>query len=130
MGSLSNAEARITRLENLVKDDFGVSGKDKKLYPVRQLQMNEERNYKDDGSFDITVVLNWKAPAGSLIPDKIEIKISEQSVEAGGTETTYRVGGYNAGDTVKAVVYAVYSTGKSSGTTVQRTLTGDGAAPG
>lgn len=130
MGSLSNSEARITRLENLVKDDFGVSGTDKKLYPVRQLQMNEERNYKDDGSFDITVVLNWKAPAGSLIPDKIEIKISEQSVEAGGTETTYRVGGYNAGDTVKAVVYAVYSTGKSSGTTVQRTLTGDGAAPG
>ena len=50
MGSLSNSEARITRLENLVKDDFGVSGTDKKLYPVRQLQMNEERNYKDDGS--------------------------------------------------------------------------------
>ena len=64
-----------------------------------------------------------------MIPDKIKLVIGAETVELDGQTTTYRTGGYAAGDTVKVIAVAVYSTGNSSAVVAQLTLTGNGEAP-
>ncbi len=132
MGNLANTEARIKRLENLLKDETGTGGTGQNgtvLYPVRQLTLTEETSHDDAGNAAVTVLVAWKSPAGSLVPDKIRILLNGVTAELAGGVTEYRKGGFAAGDTVKVIVTAVYSTGSSSAVTAQLIITGSGAAP-
>lgn len=132
MGNLANTEARIKRLENLLKDETGTGGTGQNgtvLYPVRQLTLTEETSHDDAGNAAVTVLVSWKSPAGSLVPDKIKVMLNGVTAELAGGVTEYRKGGFAAGDTVKVIVTAVYSTGSSSAVTAQLIITGSGAAP-
>ena len=131
----ANLEGRIKRLENMLKDETGAgtgtSGTSGTIrYPVRQLTLREEVSHDDAGVPVSTVLITWKSPAGSTIPDKIKLTIGAESVELGGQETSYRKGGYAAGDTVKVIAVAVYSYGNSSAVVAQLLLDGQGEAPG
>lgn len=130
MSGMANTEARIRRLENIVKDDTGASaGQGVIRYPVRQLTMTEEAGYDDAGIPVSTALVSWKSPAGSVVPDKIKLTIGAEAVELNGQETSYRKGGYRAGDVVKVTAVAVYSYGNSSVSAAQITMTGKGSAP-
>lgn len=130
----ANLEGRIKRLENMLKDEtgagtgtLGTSGTIR--YPVRQLTLREEVSHDDAGAPVSTVLITWKSPAGSTIPDKIKLTIGASTVELDGQTTEYRKSGYAAGDTVKVIAVAVYSYGNSSAVVAQLTLTGNGEAP-
>lgn len=134
MGNAANIEGRVKKLENLLKEETGVGtgttgGETVIRYPVRQLTLKEEVSHDDAGVPTSTVAVTWKSPAGSMIPDKIKLVIGAETVELDGQTTTYRTGGYAAGDTVKVIAVAVYSTGNSSAVVAQLTLTGNGEAP-
>lgn len=134
MGNAANIEGRVKKLENLLKEETGVGtgttgGETVIRYPVRQLTLKEEVSHDDAGVPTSTVAVSWKSPAGSMIPDKIKLVIGAETVELDGQTTTYRKGGYAAGDTVKVIAVAVYSTGNSSAVVAQLTLTGNGEAP-
>ena len=134
MGNAANIEGRVRKIENLLKEETGVGtgttgGETVIRYPVRQLTLKEEVSHDDAGVPTSTVAVSWKSPAGSMIPDKIKLVIGAETVELDGQTTTYRKGGYAAGDTVKVIAVAVYSTGNSSAVVAQLTLTGDGEAP-
>lgn len=130
MSGMANTEARIRRLENIVKDDTGASaGQGVIRYPVRQLTMTEEAGYDDAGIPVSTALVSWKSPAGSVVPDKIKLTVGAEAVELNGQETSYRKGGYRAGDVVKVTAVAVYSYGNSSASAAQITMTGKGSAP-
>ncbi len=134
MGNAANIEGRVKKLENLLKDETGVgtgtSGSGGAVrYPVRQLTLKEEVSHDDAGVPTSTVCITWKSPAGSMIPDKIKLVIGAETIELDGQTTIYRKGGYNAGDVVKVIAIAVYSTGNSSAVVASLTLTGNGEAP-
>lgn len=134
MGNAANIEGRVKKLENLLKEETGVgtgtTGSETVIrYPVRQLTLKEEVSHDDAGVPTSTVAVSWKSPAGSMIPDKIKLVIGAETVELDGQTTTYRKGGYAAGDVVKVIAVAVYSTGNSSAVVAQLTLTGNGEAP-
>ena len=134
MGNAANIEGRVKKLENLLREETGVgtgtTGNETVIrYPVRQLTLKEEVSHDDAGVPTSTVCITWKSPAGSMIPDKIKLVIGAETVELDGQTTTYRKGGYAAGDVVKVIAVAVYSTGTSSAVVAQLTLTGDGEAP-
>lgn len=133
MGNLANTEARIKRLENLLKDETGTGGINHRsgtiLYPVRQLTLAEEASHDDAGVMQITALVAWRSPAGSMLPDKIKVVLNGVAAELAGNVTEYRKGGFKAGDTVKAIVTAVYSVGSSSAVTAQMILAGDGSGP-
>lgn len=134
MGNAANIEGRVKKLENLLREETGVGtgmtgGETVIRYPVRQLALREEVSHDDAGVPTSTVAVTWKSPAGSMIPDKIKLVIGAETVELDGQTTTYRKGGYAAGDTVKVIAVAVYSTGNSSAVVAQLTLTGNGEAP-
>lgn len=131
----ANLEGRIKRLENMLKDETGAgtgtSGTSGTIrYPVRQLTLREEVSHDDAGVPVSTVLITWKSPAGSTIPDKIKLTIGAESVELDGQTTEYRKSGYAAGDTVKVIAVAVYSYGNSSAVVAQLLLDGQGEAPG
>lgn len=131
----ANLEGRIKRLENMLKDETGagasVSGSGGTIrYPVRQLTLKEEVSHTDAGVPVSTVLITWKSPAGSVVPDKIKLTIGAETVELDGQETSYRKSGYAAGDTVKVIAVAVYSYGNSSAVVAQLLLDGQGEAPG
>lgn len=135
MGNAANIEGRVKKLENLLKEETGVgtgtNGSGGAIrYPVRQLTLKEEVSHDDAGVPTSTVAVTWKSPAGSMIPDKIKLVIGAETVELDGQTTTYRKGGYAAGDTVKVIAVAVYSTGNSSAVVAQLLLDGQGEAPG
>lgn len=130
----ANLEGRIKRLENMLKDETGAgtgtSGTSGTIrYPVRQLTLKEEVSHTDAGVPTSTILITWKSPAGSTIPDKIKLTIGAETVELDGQTTEYRKSGYAAGDTVKVIAVAVYSYGNSSAVVAQLTLTGNGEAP-
>lgn len=134
MGNAANIEGRVKKLENLLREETGVGtgttgGETVIRYPVRQLALREEVSHDDAGVPTSTVAVTWKSPAGSMIPDKIKLVIGAETVELDGQTTTYRKGGYAAGDVVKVIAVAVYSTGNSSAVVAQLTLTGNGEAP-
>lgn len=134
MGNAANIEGRVKKLENLLREETGVGtgttgGETVIRYPVRQLTLKEEVSHDDAGVPTSTVAVSWKSPAGSMIPDKIKLVIGAETAELDGQATTYRKGGYAAGDTVKVIAVAVYSTGNSSAVVAQLTLTGNGEAP-
>lgn len=134
MGNAANIEGRVKKLENMLKEETGVGtgttgGETVIRYPVRQLTLKEEVSHDDAGVPTSTVCITWKSPAGSMIPDKIKLVIGAETVELDGQATTYRKGGYAAGDVVKVIAVAVYSTGNSSAVVAQLTLTGNGEAP-
>lgn len=131
----ANLEGRIKRLENMLKDETGAgtgtSGTSGTIrYPVRQLTLKEEVSHTDAGVPISTVLITWKSPAGSTVPDKIKLTIGAESVELDGQTTEYRKSGYAAGDTVKVIAVAVYSYGNSSAVVAQLLLDGQGEAPG
>ena len=134
MGNAANIEGRVKKLENLLREETGVGtgttgGETVIRYPIRQLTLKEEVSHDDAGVPTSTVAVTWKSPAGSMIPDKIKLVIGAETVELDGQTTTYRKGGYAAGDVVKVIAVAVYSTGNSSAVVAQLTLTGNGEAP-
>ena len=134
MGNAANIEGRVRKIENLLKEETGVGtgttgGETVIRYPVRQLTLKEEVSHDDAGVPTSTVAASWKSPAGSVVPDRIKLVIGAETAELDGQTTTYRKGGYAAGDTVKVIAVAVYSTGSSSAVVTQLTLTGDGEAP-
>lgn len=131
----ANLEGRIKRLENMLKDETGAgtgtsSSGGVIRYPVRQLTLKEEVSHTDEGVPTSTVLITWKSPAGSTIPDKIKLTIGSSTIELDGQATEYRKGGYAAGDTVKVIAVAVYSYGNSSAVVAQLLLDGQGEAPG
>ena len=134
MGNAANIEGRVRKIENLLKEETGVGtgttgGETVIRYPIRQLTLKEEVSHDDAGVPTSTVAVTWKSPAGRMIPDKIKLVIGAETVELDGQTTTYRKGGYAAGDVVKVIAVAVYSTGNSSAVVAQLTLTGNGEAP-
>lgn len=134
MGNAANIEGRVRKIENLLKEETGVGtgttgGETVIRYPVRQLVLKEEVSHDDADVPTSTVAVTWKSPAGSVVPDRIKLVIGAETVELDGQTTTYRTGGYAAGDTVKVIAVAVYSTGNSSAVVAQLTLTGNGEAP-
>lgn len=134
MGNAANIEGRVRKLENLLREETGVgtgtTGNETAIrYPVRQLTLKEEVSHDDSGVPTSTVAITWKSPAGSVIPDKIKLVIGAETIELDGQTTQYRKGGYAAGDTVKVIAIAVYSTGNSSAVVAQLALTGNGEAP-
>lgn len=128
----SNSEQRITRLENILKDELGSTDLTQyyNRYPVRLLKLTEEVSYDDTGTKQSIAVATWTSPAGVITPTTIRILINNVKTDLDGTATSYRITGHKAGETISVTATAIYTSGNSTSTTATIMLTGDATAPG